>query len=222
MKKSEILQFVSINNDENLSFYLSTILDKLKGFSKENNRIGVFMIVLILLNYLIENSIAESLNIGPISINNLSKIKIFIPLCLSYFIFRYIVIHFHKLELVFASRIIIEEKINIDNCNISSKYFDHFNRLITPFSLYGELENIAKKEVSVIGCLSAFFSVPLSFGVSFLPYYYEYIMLKDLFLNFSNFNFYEKLVYVTTILIIVYSCLYVLQTLRFIVKNKEL
>jgi hypothetical protein len=193
MKDTDIEEFISSNNDENISFYLLTIIDKLKDISKENNKLGVFMVVVIFLYYLIENSIAKSINIGPISVEDLTKIQVFIPAFFAFLILRFKIINSHKAELLKLSKKISEYKFGIKNTNIKNEFTDDFTRNLLPLSLYEEINKLNYKGSSLVGCLGAIITFPLTIILTFTPYFFEFIWLKDLYWNFSEFNFYENI-----------------------------
>ena len=76
MKEREIENLIATNDKDKLSFYLSNIISKSRDIERENNRLGIMILILILLFYLIDYTKVESLNIGPISIKDLNSIKI--------------------------------------------------------------------------------------------------------------------------------------------------
>ncbi|WP_417291071.1 hypothetical protein [Corallibacter sp.] len=221
MKDTEIKKFIESNNDENISFYLSTIIDKLNDISKENNRLGVFMIVVILLYYLIDNSIAESLNIGPISIENLSKVQIFIPLFFAFLILRYKIINSHKAELLRISKRITEHKFGVENSNIEPEFTDDFTRALLPLSLYEEINKLNYKGASFVGCIGAIITFPLTVILSLSPYFFEFLWLRKLCWNFSKFNIYEKGTYILTLWILIFSLYYLIHTMRNSIKAQK-
>ena len=221
MKDAEIEKFISSNNDENISFYLSTIIDKLKDISKENNKLGIFMVVIILLYYLIENSIAKSVNIGPISIEDLTKIQIFIPAFFAFLILRFKVINSHKAELLKLSKKITEQKFRIENSNIEPEFTDDFTRTLLPLSLYEEINKLNYKGTSFVGCIGAMITFPLTIILVLIPYFFEFLWLRELYWKFSEFNIYEKATYIVTIWILVFSLYYLIHTMVNSVKEQK-
>ncbi len=221
MKEKEIEQFILSNNEENISFYLSTIIDKLKDISKENNKLGIFMVVLILFYYLIENSIAKSVNIGPISIENLSKIQIFIPALFAFILLRFKVINSHKSELLSFSQKITSHKFGIENSNTRVEFTDDFTRILLPLSLYEEINKLNSKGTSLVGCIGAIITLPLTFILVFIPYIFEFLWLKELYGKFQSFNIYEKGTYILTIWILVFSMYFLVHIMVNSVKEQK-
>lgn len=213
MKDVEIEKFISSNNEENISFYLSTIIDKLKDISKENNKLGIFMVVIILLYYLINNSIAKSINIGPISIENLSKIQIFIPAFFAFLILRFKIINSHKAELLKISKKITEQKFGIENSNIEPEFTDDFTRTLLPLLLYEEIGKLNYKGSSFFGCIGAIITFPLTISLVLIPYFFEFLWLRELYWKFSDFNIYEKSTYIVTIWVLIFSLYYLVHTM---------
>lgn len=221
MKDSEVSDFLSSNDDSNISFYLSTIIEKLKEISKENNKIGVFMIVVIFLFYLIENSIARSINIGPITIDDLTAIKVFIPLIFAFLILRYKIINSHKAELIKISKKITEHKFSIENSNVKPEFTDDFTRSLLPLSLYEEVNKLNYKGASFIGCLGAILTFPITIIITLIPYFFEFLWLRDLFYGFPNFNLYEKASFILTIWVLVFSLYYMIHTMTIAIKEAK-
>jgi regulatory protein YycI of two-component signal transduction system YycFG len=221
MKDAEIKEFISSNDDENISFYLSNIIDKLKDISKENNKLGVFMTVVILLYYLIDNSIAKSINIGPISIDNLTKIQIFIPAFFAFLILRFKVINSHKAELLKFSKKITEHKFGIENSNIEPEFTDDFTRILLPLSLYEEIQKLNYKGASFIGRIGAIITLPLAIILVLIPYFFEFLWLRELYSKFSGFNVYEKATYIVTIWILIFCLYYLVHTIANSMKEQK-
>jgi hypothetical protein len=221
MKNSEIKDFLSTNDDSNVSFYLSTIIEKLKDISRENNKIGIFMIVVIFLFYLIENSIARSINIGPISIDDLTAIKVFIPLFFAFLILRYKVINSHKAELIKISKKITEHKFGIDNSNIKPEFTDDFTRSLLPLSLYEEVIKLNYKGTSFIGCLGTILTIPITIILALVPYFFELLWLKEQLYDFLNYNLYEKASFILTIWVLVFSLYYMIHTMSIAIKEAK-
>lgn len=219
MKSKEIYGILQSNDKDKLNFYLSTILSKSKDIEKENNKLGIMMIILILLFYLIDYTKADNLYIGPISIKDLNSIKIFIPLVFAFLLLRYKVINSHKAELIRIVKIFSQKHFNFDNSNVKLEFTDDFTRTILPISLYEEFNKLNYKGTSKFGCLGALFVFPLSIGVTLFPLIIEFIWLKTFIADFKSLNLYEKASVVLTIWIIILAIYYLIHTM--IISAKE-
>lgn len=219
MKEKEIKNLLQSNDTERLNFYLSAILSKSKDIEKENNKLGLMMIFLILLFYLIDYTKADTLNIGPISIKDLSSIKVFIPLVFSFLLLRYKVINSHKAELIRIVKLFSQRHFNFDNSNIKPEFTDDFTRTLLPISLYEEFNKLNYKGTSKFGCLGAIFVFPLSIGITLFPLFMEFIWLKEFMTGFKALDLYEKASIILTIWIIIIAIYYFVHTM--IISAKE-
>jgi hypothetical protein len=208
MTDSEIEKFIDSNNNEKLSFYLANLLSKNREIEKENNKLGIMMLILILLFYLIDTTNAEILNIGPISMKDFSTIKIFIPLVFAFLILKYIIINSHKAELIRIVKKFSNRFFNYDNTNIDVLFTDDFTRILLPISIYEEFNKFSFKETSTFGCLGGVILFPLIIGLLIAPFYFEYIWLKPMLQNYSNINYFEKASIICTIWILLVSLYY--------------
>jgi len=221
MKESEIEQLIDLNPDDKLSFYLTNLLSKSKEIEKENNMLGIMMLVLILLYYLIENTKAGSLNIGPISIKDVASIISFIPLVFAFLILRYTLINSHKAELIRIVKKFSSKYFSYENSNIDIAFTDDFTRTLLPISIYEEFNKLNYKGTSKIGCIGAILTFPLSIGLTVAPYYLEYIWIKELIERYSVLNYIEKISILGTIWILLLSIYYLIHTMVITVKENK-
>ncbi len=219
MKEQEIDKLIQSNEGDKLNFYLSNLLSKSKEIEKENNKLGLMMLLLILLFYLIDNTTANSLNIGPITIKDLAGIRIFIPLVFAFLILRYKVINSHKAELIKIIKKISNQHFKYDNKNVDIAFIDDFTRTLLPISIYEEFNKFNYKKTS--GCLGTIIIFPLSVGLLLIPYVFEYLWLKELIIDFSEINFYGKASTIITIWILIISIYYFIQTMRLSIKENK-
>lgn len=219
MKESEIENLIATNDKDKLSFYLSNIISKSRDIERENNRLGIMILILILLFYLIDYTMAESLNIGPISIKDLNSIKIFIPLVFAFLILRYQIINSHKAELIRIVKKFSLLYFDFDNSNTKPEFTDDFTRTLLPISIYEEFNKLNYKGTSKIGCIGAILTFPLTIGLTIFPFVLEYIWIKDLILDFKNLVIFEKLSIVMTVWTIILTLYYFFHTI--IISMKE-
>ncbi|KFC20563.1 hypothetical protein [Chryseobacterium sp. FH1] len=96
---------------------------------------------------------------------------------------------------------------------------DDFVRSIFPFSIYSEINNLAFKGKSVLGCLGAILIFPLTIILTLAPFILEFILLKDLIKNWQESNFLAKASITLTIWLILISFYFPLH--KFIIVFKE-
>ena len=221
MRLDEITEILDRNDESNVKYYLDKIIQKQDNFAKESNRLGLFMIIIIFLFYLIDNSIAKSIRIGPISIDDLVAIKIYIPLVLAFLILRYQVITAHNAELKNISKIISSMYFGANSENMKNGQLDDFTRSLLPISLYGELSKLIINGNKKLGCIGALLIIPFMLAIGLAPYYFEWIWLKDILINFRELNFYEKITAVLTIWLLIVSFFYLVQTFIIAFKDKQ-
>ncbi|CAI8252130.1 MAG: Uncharacterised protein [Formosa sp. Hel1_33_131] len=219
MKEQEIDKLIQSNEGDKLSFYLSNLLSKSKEIEKENNKLGIMMLILILLFYLIDYTSANSLNIGPITIKDLAEIRIFIPLVFAFLILRYKVINSHKAELIKIIKKISNQHFSYDNKNVDIAFIDDFTRTLLPISIYEEFNKFNYKKTS--GCIGTIIILPLSIALMLIPYIFEYFWLKELIIDFLGMNFYGKTSTIITIWVLILSIYYFIQTMRLSIIENE-
>lgn len=219
MKKHEITKILLSNSDEKLSEYLTIILAKCKDIAKESNVIAVFMLILILLYYMTDYSQLDSLQIGPIGINDINSIKVFIPLVFAFLIFRYIVLSAHKAELHKIVEEYSKEYFGFDDeVPKDVVHLDDFTRSVLPFSLYSEINNLTNKGKSKLGCIGAILIFPMT-AIAIVPFILEYYWIKEFLIKFEELNFTQKSSVILSVWIILISFYYFIHNM--IVKVKE-
>ncbi|MDI6031477.1 hypothetical protein QLS91_00180 [Flavobacterium sp. LB2P84] len=219
MKNEEIRDIIAKNDDDKMSFYLSTLLSKCKDIEKENNFIALLMIILILLFYSTNFAQLESLQIGPLSVKDVNSVKVFIPLVFSFLIFRYILINNHKGEIERIIKNFTKEFFNYEDMKIDiNTQIDDFTRTILPISNYAEISHLTTKGISKFGCFGSILILPLTLIV-LIPFFLEYIWIKDYLNDFPKFNFFQKASIILSIWINIVSIYYIIH--RAIISYKE-
>src|SRR5258708_169842 len=100
MTKSEILEFIKKNNDAEIEKYLDLLMSNLKDSNKQGNRVGIYVIILGLLYFLIDETIVSGINIGPITLKESSVINVIIPPIFAFVFLQYMIIVEHKTKLI--------------------------------------------------------------------------------------------------------------------------
>ncbi len=214
MKKSDIDNILESNNQENINFYFSQLISKTKDIDSENNRLSLFMLLLILFYYLTDFAAIDSINVGPLSIGNIESVKIFIPLIFSFLIFRFVIINSHRAELKKIIRKFSYKHFKFDNQNLDIVFVDDFSRTLMPVSIYDELNKFNAK--SKAGCLNSILMIPLvaipAIAISIAPFIFEFFWLKPMINDFMNLGILKKVIIILTIWMLILSVVYFFKT----------
>ena len=203
--KPEQIEEILKNEPDKIHSYLNLLMEKCKEIDRQSNFISILMLILFSINYLSKNAIAESLQIGPLSIKDIQSINIFIPLVFSFLIFRYTIIHNHRAEVQDILSSLSKEYFKIGSSNV-----DDFIRTIVPVSNSSELAKYDTK--GVLGCLGVLLIIPIAF-IPLISLVIEYYWIKEYVLIFSKLNFIHKTSIVCSIWISVVALYHILHTI---------
>lgn len=209
MTNSEIQSLIEANDSEKLTFILNNFIEKAKGLEKEANFLGIGMLLLILLYYLGDLQTPGDIQIGIITITDLSALLFLVPLIFSFLILRYVIISSHQAEVRKIIKVLTKEYFNYDNSNINPIFTDDLTRLLLPVSILDEINKINLKRK--VGCISLLFLLPIGILIP-MPFVligsWLYPQIKD----FSQLDFFQKAVSALT-------CYIILLTLYYFIKN---
>ncbi len=221
MEEQEIINIVENENDEKILSHINTLLDKSKNLAKESDYLGIVLILIFLLYYIVQYSKLGSIQIGPILIEDLNTINIFSPLAFSFVIFRYVLISSHKADIHKTIELYSQYfyKINKKKLKNNHVQLDDFTRSILPFSIYSELNNIAFKGKSKLGCFGAIIIFPLSLILIFLPFYIEFLMIKNSLLLWNEINYIGKTSIIFSIWLVIISIYFPIHKMIITIKS---
>ena len=218
MKISTLKKIIKNNSEEKNFNYYNSLINKSNEISKECNFLGILMLLIFLINYVIDYSKLESIEIGILQIKDAISLKIFFPLVFTFLILRYILISAHRTELNQILNIFSQDFFNVnDKENVDETPFfavDDFSATFLPFSIYQEFNNISRKEKSKLGCIGAIIIVPFSLILTVLPLILDIYYIYNLITNWSEYNLIQKSSIVFTIWIMVVIFYYIIHKLK--------
>lgn len=210
MTEKEINNIIESNDTENLNFYLSILLQKANQLDKERNWLSLAMLILFLIYHLADYKASGSIQIGPITLNDVNSIKIFIPLVFSFSMLRYVIVSSHKAELQNIVRIFSYKHFNFNSSPSDIIFIDDFTRTLMPISNHEELNKFTFK--SKPGCGSFLLLLPLV-GIMILPIIVLIYWLYPQILVFKTLNLISKASLLFTVWIILLIIFYIVKSM---------
>ncbi|HMZ99489.1 MAG TPA: hypothetical protein PLN49_01420 [Ferruginibacter sp.] len=186
MNKQEILKFIVDNNNSQhlLDFYNKTY-DKLKELNKRIDKLTAYLIIVVFVFLIAAKSSIQSFQVGPISINDISIIVKLLPILFSYLLTDLIISSSHKGELLMTVKLISMSlyKQDIDHRHLDDHKHNLITRLVLPFSYSIELSKLNSGKVHRLQALFGFIVILPFLSLIFLPFYFEFYMLRDIYRN---------------------------------------
>ena len=183
MTDKEIDEFIHNNTTENLKEFFNGLIEKLNTTNKRNDKLSLLMGILIIVYFIIDKNIVSSINLGPISINDISLTKLFIPLIFAFVLLVYATLNAHRAMLLQNIKSIGTTLYKLQESPLEDPYYPNsFLRLIMPFSLWEELSS---KYIGngKFGCLTLFMILPIFLTILIYLLQQSNVNLK------SNFEF---------------------------------
>jgi len=183
MTRQEIVQFINDNDVERIIDYNDKLFDTVKELNKRNDRLSLFLIVIVLAYFLTSKATFSSLSIGPFSINDFTIIPKLAPLLFAYFLLEFALLNGHRAEVLKTIKWIhlTLYKQELTKKDFQEGQYSFFTRLILPFSKWTEIYKVSDDKP--IGCVGLFLLTPLTI-ILLLPFYFEVIAIKNLIDNY--------------------------------------
>ena len=216
MTENEIAQLIKSNDSDRLNLFLTNILEKAKNIDKQLNLTSLAMLILILIYYLGELNLESELQLGPLKFNDLNTLLYILPLTLSFFILRFVILSSHKAELKKLIKVFAHDYFAFDNSKVDMVFTDDFTRLILPLSLHDEIGKFNLKTKT--GCFSIILIIPV-LAISLAPYYFVITWTYPHVIEFSSINIYDKILTISTVWIFFVSIFYLIKTMIIGVKE---
>ncbi len=181
--QSEILKFITENSDEKLLNYFEKVCDKQKELNERINKISIYFLLSALVFFILPFTTKADIQVGPMTLSNNTIVYKLLPLFFSYISLEFAVATNHKGEVMKILKLL---SLHLYKQNVEDDYFKNphrlnfFSRVIIPFSFWTEINNSLDKK---IGCFGAILLLP-ALIVMFLPFYFEFVSLKFIVLNF--------------------------------------
>lgn len=198
MKTETIVKYYNDNDIDIVKDYLNRLVDNIKEVSGMVFKYFIYLILIIFIYYLLEESTLTSLKIGVVEISDLKVLKIFIP---PLFAIVYLVVfvgEYRREQLMHQAKVLFNmiNRTDLKTDDIERHHFNDFNISFLPFYLPTELTHklTANKFWDIIGVIILLIFYLVLGGAI---YVFEYFILKELF-KMWNDNFLVKSVFVIT------------------------
>ena len=181
--QTEILKFITDNSEEKLLDYFEKVCDKQKELNERINKISLYFILSALLFFILPFTINANIQVGPLTVTDKSIIYKLLPLFYSYISLEFAIVTNNKGEVMKILKLLSVHlyKQKVDNDYFKNPYrLNFFSRVVIPFSFWTELNNSLDKKV---GCFGAILLLP-ALIVMVLPFYFEFVALKFIILNY--------------------------------------
>jgi len=210
MDKKEISILIKTSNKDQLDFILNNFIDKTKSINKEIKNIGLGMLLLILINYLIENKNSGGFNIGVLTLSDLSSLYFLLPLIFSFLLFRYAIISSHQSEIKNIIADLIENNYQNNSTHINKTYYYDLTRYILPVTILEEFNKINIK--SKMGCVSMIILYPKLIMMILLPFLIIASWLIPQIIEFETLIFFNKISVILTIYLLFLTIYYFIKS----------
>lgn len=218
MNRKEILKFIEENQGEHLWDFYNKIYDNLIDLNRRIDRISFYLIIIVFFYFISVKLTISSIQIGPISISDISILPKLLPLLFSYLLYELALTSGHKAEVFITLKFIFltlyKQEVIPNELEYDKNNF--FTRLISPFSYSLEIGKFNTTK----SCIGAILVIPL-ISLIFIPFYIEYRMLKDVFVNYW-YDIIGKLSFCLSIWILLMLLYYYLNLWKESLKNQKL
>lgn len=185
-KRLELKEFISNSTDDILKEYTEKLYENLKIANQEAEKFWIRFVFIFLVYILIKVSKNQQIDLGIITVQDISLIIKILPLITVYVLINTITIEDTRKELVFSINAILEKRYNLrKNFNIKKTYpTNYVAQLFIPFSKSLSIIHLNEpkgflKFISLIVFIGAFF-------ISLMPYFLFLYMLYDCYINYTN------------------------------------
>jgi hypothetical protein len=187
-KTSEIKNFLLNNSEENIIDYSNKLYDSLKELNSKEEKHGLWFVILIFIYLLIGSSSMKEINIGFITISDISTISKLLPLLLIYVFFNMFLITSHKKDLLLALNSISEKRFNqlpLESKNKSlSRNF--IVKLFFPYSFSNSISQAIAEKPNIYQAFTGFFLLLPTLILALAPYLVLLLMLIDLYKKYTD------------------------------------
>ncbi len=185
MTRQEILKFIEDNQVERITDYNNKLYSKIKDLNQRNDRLTLFLIVIVFIYFLTLSQSFTSILVGPISIKDLTVISKLIPVLFAYFLLEFALLNGHRAEVMKTVKWIHLSlyKQEPNKKDYIEGQYSPFVRLLLPFSRWTELYELNNDKP--LGCIGIILLIPMIIFL-ILPFYFEYISIKFVFEHYWN------------------------------------
>jgi hypothetical protein len=195
-ENNSIIDFIDKNKDTGLlPDFFNKCYEKLKDLNKIEEKFSIGVVFLIVVHLIFSKENINSLEVGPISIKDVSIVPITIPVLLTYILFNLYVINKQKKDVINALRI------------YSYIFFrQEYTRLFLPYTFSTEVSSILEDKPNAFTSLIGFILLLPLMLIGLLPYYFLLRMLMAVYNEyyFTNLGFYSFWISIWLFLIMIF------------------
>lgn len=212
MNRKKILTFISENDNELLLNFYDKTFNKLIELNKRIDRLTGQLIIVVFLYLITSESVIKSFQIGPIEITDITIFIKLLPVLFSYLLFDIIITAGHKIDVFMTVKLISISlyKQDVLHKELESNRHGLFTRILLPFSYSIELSKLSSEKPNIIEAIFGFIIFLPLLLIIFLPFFFEYYMLKEVFLHYFN-DLLGKISFYLTIWIIALTLFYIIK-----------
>ena len=180
-KEAEIQLLIENSSDEYINNYTDKVYENYKELGKKEEKHNLWLVIIILLYMIIDNSSISSVNIGPININDISVVSKLLPIILIYILFNLISITDHKKDLLITLKTISNLR-----SNKTLKEIDFSLRMYLPYMFSNSIRKLTTSKPHIITSLIGFSLLLPIIIVALTPYVIIVLMLIDIYNKHMN------------------------------------
>ncbi|PKB15224.1 hypothetical protein [Flavobacterium sp. 5] len=191
-KEAEINNFLLSNSEENINDYSNKLYDNIKELNHKEEKLGLWFVILIFIYLLVGSSSMKEINLGFITISDISTISKLLPLLLIYIFFNTFLITSHKNNLMFALNLISENRFNQIPIENNQKFIgrNFIVNLFFPYSFSNAILNTFSNTITgkpkISETFIGFLLLLPTLLLAILPYLTLILMLVDSYKKYTN------------------------------------
>jgi hypothetical protein len=188
-KNDLIIKFISENEtNELLPAYFDKCYENLKDLNKSEEKFTVGLVLLVFLHIVFSKDSISSLNIGPISVKDISIIPKLLPILTTYVLFNMYAIEKHKANVLNAIKIYSYTfyKQDYKSEHLKKMRTTFITKLYLPFSFSVVISSLLDEKPSLIKSIMGFIILLPTIVLGLLPFYFLYQMLKTIFYKYYD------------------------------------
>lgn len=208
-ENNSIIDFIDKNKDTGLlPDFFNKCYEKLKDLNKLEEKFTIGVVFLIVVHLIFSKENINSLEVGPISIKDVSIVPIAIPVLLTYILFNLYVINKQKKEVINALRIYsyIFFRQEYTSEHLKENRLNKITRLFLPYTFSTEVSSILEDKPNAFTSLIGFILLLPLMLIGLLPYYFLLRMLMTVYNEYycMNLGFYSFWISIWLFLIMIF------------------
>lgn len=199
MIKKQIIDFIDSNEEEKVKDYFYKLLAKLESIKIENHKIQIWLLVLVVIHFGIDFNFFKNIDLGFINVEtNNHFLKLFIPIVFNFMLLQFATLNAQRAIVIDNIREVGSHYLKLESNQVEKSFYSNIVlRSVMPFSLSEEV-NDKFFHNGKVGVLTTILTLPL-FLIFPAPFVYQYFAIKDQILNFWGINWFQNLVIILNI-----------------------